>query len=685
MKIRYQKDNVLEVVDDEEVALFLMEEVNRQKLTTHFIHPSYATERGWLTVLKVLQNLNVDWDSMEMDTGMPAVGAAIKSCREDLLKFLLQANADPDGESSDGRSFSLLAVEHCGEKSVSFLRTLFEFNESLSQTDSGALSLACKMGNLDVVNFLLSKGASVESRYGKHRSYAWACIDPTPVKEQILLMLMEKDALPNLAEVVYSDYMNAAKRLLTIRPQSVNDRSRNVGNTALLIACTAGNRTAFNMLLHDSDIDATSDDGSCALYLCCGLADKTLGTEFVKALLSKGARIQATEALGYAISMSNSGCVELLLSDVRCNPNEKWDQKDPIEVAMDDPEMAALLCTHPELEVTTAEIAMGGSHFFDAIEIVLSLDSNIDVDDVDDEFGRTTLSWICMEPFGCHITGSATLLVNTDTSTPFWKALPVEFDPTEDLFRYHCDGITHTTLPRYVTPIGPCGIIHEGVSVLCKTDDDRYQLGIIKNVLKTECEVSLVDQNLSAECYSSVVVSKKSLVPLRCKTLVLAKLMLERGADINATDSVGKSVLFLSVESGDTETTAFIIEQGGDVAESGAMIAAAQKGSIPLTKLLLQHGGSVTDTWHGKYPAGVSKTLEVTEILVNILVSLPNTEVVVPDQDDTHKETHDTPDYIGDSAIPCLARCCRQEWVDIVRVLTNRYPHLTDKPGMCLI
>eukprot|EP01064_Diplonema_japonicum_P031739 TRINITY_DN5769_c0_g3_i1.p1 TRINITY_DN5769_c0_g3~~TRINITY_DN5769_c0_g3_i1.p1 ORF type:complete len:1672 (+),score=317.86 TRINITY_DN5769_c0_g3_i1:155-5170(+) len=660
---RHKGDSVFELVDSEELALYLMQtSISRGASASVLcrVHPSYAAGKGWLKVLEELRKLDnpkVDWDDVD-HLGMPPVANAIVSSRIDVLQFLLNAGANADSETYDGRHFTLLAVE-LGDAAVDYLKLLNSSttHKILRKRDSGALGLASKIGSAEVVSFLLENGASIKSRYGKHLSYEWACIEPSLSKESILLRLMEKSAVPNMAEVVASGYTTALQSMLEKGGSSwVNHRARSTGNTPLINACITGNIDAVQHLIEKSDVDATNDEGRCSLFAACGLSDTELGSEIVGKLLKAGAKVAASEAVPYAASLQNTKCLQLLLSENTCNPNEKFNTLTALDYSMEHPLTCSILATNTDLEVTVADLALLGSEFFDPLEVAIAHGEGIEIDDIDDDFGRTALGWVCMERCSTNLISlhpTEALYCQSNS----WKPCTAILQPEGHSCRIVLSGSDenlHVPISRVVER-DEYPHAFKGVSVLVCVGDEAWQPGRIVSVEGTAARVEVFGTSEIVE------VGLERLNKIHNKTLFVAKLLHQHGADVNAVDSVGKSVLHLSVEVGDDETTAWIIENHGDVRSSGAVIAAVQRGSRPILELLLSRGGSLAEPWHGKYPAMVASDHHIMQMIVDTLEAIQ----------------YDVPE----EAVPLVADCTRQGWGDIVKQIVQSQPELARKPG----
>jgi ankyrin repeat protein len=105
----------------------------------------------------------------------------------------------------------------------------------------------------------------------------------------------------------------------------------------------------------------------------------------------------------------------------------------------------------------------------------------------------------------------------------------------------------------------------------------------------------------------------------------MAKLLVERGADINARNKGGNTPLMLASMHGDVELVTYLIDKGADInaiSNGGwtALFAAAQGGHVEIARVLLENGIDITvkdRAWRrtAQQQAEVSRHPEVASLI----------------------------------------------------------------------
>eukprot|EP01062_Namystynia_karyoxenos_P003142 TRINITY_DN11107_c0_g1_i1.p1 TRINITY_DN11107_c0_g1~~TRINITY_DN11107_c0_g1_i1.p1 ORF type:complete len:3742 (+),score=1181.92 TRINITY_DN11107_c0_g1_i1:95-11320(+) len=380
------------------------------------IHPAVAAQRRWLRVLQqLLRTLSagtrgVGWDSPDEDTGLQAVAFAVINNDIEVLTFLLKtAGASADLCTLRGDHYLGLAAEHCND--IAFLELLARHGARTEGT--AALAVASRLNKIHFVRHLLQAGAAVGDRLGKLTAVEWTCWkgdppkgEPATDREECLLLLIESGARANMAEVVRSGYFKALHVLLEKGSKGIDSRDLE-GNTALHWACQRavewqGDTAAVAALLqHGADVRIHNDAGHGPLWVAVSHGRSSNTADVVGMLLQHGAPVLGADVLGPACAHGDARVVSQLLA-ADCNLGERHEGLSLLEVSSDHPEIMRLLLSHPNAEVNIGEVASRGLQSFEALEAALwrvRSKGCLDVDQVDDSYGRTALAWTCSAAF----------------------------------------------------------------------------------------------------------------------------------------------------------------------------------------------------------------------------------------------------------------------------------------------
>lgn len=153
----FLEDRLAEAVEagqTEQIATLLQ---NGAKITTKA--ELAATIHGQIPVYKILISHGLPKLNKPLHTAGGHVVSAVSSDRLDLLKFLLEKGADPDG---GGRFEFMPAIAVAIEegKDLEVIEVLREAGANVKE--NGLLAMAAWEGRIDVVNWLLDHGADID-------------------------------------------------------------------------------------------------------------------------------------------------------------------------------------------------------------------------------------------------------------------------------------------------------------------------------------------------------------------------------------------------------------------------------------------------------------------------------------------------------------------------------------------
>ncbi len=135
-----------------------------------------AAENGHVEIVKNVIAMGVDIDAKDSN-GYTALGRAVGSDEEEVIDILLISNADINESGA-----LILAAEKGQANMVTFLLSKNANVNSLDKNDETALMAAVRKGNLQIAKILIEKGADLETRTTSPISgIAVFTIDSTPL------------------------------------------------------------------------------------------------------------------------------------------------------------------------------------------------------------------------------------------------------------------------------------------------------------------------------------------------------------------------------------------------------------------------------------------------------------------------------------------------------------------------
>eukprot|EP01063_Lacrimia_lanifica_P005754 TRINITY_DN13488_c0_g1_i1.p1 TRINITY_DN13488_c0_g1~~TRINITY_DN13488_c0_g1_i1.p1 ORF type:complete len:2758 (+),score=725.15 TRINITY_DN13488_c0_g1_i1:347-8275(+) len=494
------------------------------------------------------------------------------------------------------------------------------------------------------------------------------------------------------------------------------------------------------------------------------------GSEMMRHLLARGASVRRTEALGYAAKLGHATRVCALLRAPDCNPNEQYLAKYPIDHASDADHksraMVQALCGHEDLDVWLADIASLGSRHFAAVEMLARRASmRSSISEADETYGRSPLAWVAMSGYsltmetgdrvlyregGSHVWTEGTLAgplrpmqSHCSLTARRWSSAsgmevggarvkvrmadvaPVSSYDREDATAYR--GMTvlvrGNAAPGSGEDPGAAHTYHPAVVESVDEDARTYCLLIepepadaseVLNatsfgdsgspVSPTGKRYGRLLMRPGAERWGDVPAEKVFAYGRR--TGILMRLLLDLGADLNAVDNAGKSVLFHAVQSGDVETAEWLLAQSVRVAGTGAVLAATRRGYVPLLEKILDAGGSLFRTWNGQFPAETCReNRAMTEFLLARIAddnapkkpvaglgaighSAGNLSPAASPRGSVHSRPVSAASTVTSllqmlppPCLPSLWWCAQNGWVDCARNVAAQYPHVVDVKG----
>ena len=122
-----------------------------------------AAINGYKEVLKILLKNGVDVDSREFCSDRTPLHWAAQEGRIDAGRYLIEQGANINKLNKSGETPLRIAI---GEDNIDFVKTLCKFHVDINKyaTRASALILACAYNRIEIVRFLIERGANINIR-----------------------------------------------------------------------------------------------------------------------------------------------------------------------------------------------------------------------------------------------------------------------------------------------------------------------------------------------------------------------------------------------------------------------------------------------------------------------------------------------------------------------------------------
>ncbi|MDG7052918.1 MAG: ankyrin repeat domain-containing protein, partial [Wolbachia endosymbiont of Alcedoecus sp.] len=610
-----------------------------------------ATQSGKWSVVELLLDRGANIDAQDKEGSTPLHFAAQKN-NLDMAQFLLNRGANI--EVQDRRAWTpILYAAQSGKWNVVklLINNGAKFNNEITYQGT-PLHFAVQEGNLDMIRFLIDKSADVESQDAYNNKPLHLAVEAGRLN--IVELLLDRGASVNAKDennktpldlATKGDMIGLLKRAQLNQGLSINARDGNLNrvkdlitgganletkdnndNTPLHNACSNGHLKVVEYLIErGASLKAKNKDGKIPLELAeqkgytdiveilkqtqlnldkellIAVEEEDLGK--VKDNIRRGANVNAQSRLGWAsvfwaIQKNNLNIVKLLVNngaDINAKDNESWiplhwaAQLSSLDVVKYIVERGANVNALTADGRTPLDLAVQ-RNYVNIINFLkkaqLDLDKELLTAVQDGDLNK--VEGLANQGAGLNTKGS------NDWTLLHFAAFSNKFDIVKFLLDKNANIKAKDVYGN--TPL----------HVAAQYDS---KLEIVKFLLdKNASGINDVNNNSSTPLHLAIQGNKPSTV----------KLLLNKGANINAKDKDGKTPLGLAVQEGYTDIVQIIEQVQSDLDKE--LLTAVQNGDLNKVKSLISRSANVNTrdkySWTPLHWAAYKGHLEVAEFLV---------------------------------------------------------------------
>jgi len=368
-------------------------------------------------------------------------------------------------------------------------------------------------------------------------------------------------------------------RLLLAAGAEVNAADLN-GQTPFMKAALRGWAEVFETLLAaGADVDAADEEGATALIRALSVdeEDRDAVTRIVQSLLAAGADVQQADDEGQTPLMLAAayGHVALVRTLLEMGADAG---------AVDHVDRTALARAAESLANVTRDDEDGG---LDPDEILAGL-AELGVDP-NSERGKQLLASMQHRHEPTALTLALSGIESADEFEAVRAAAVPWLNEIVDILAAH--GCPLEPAVPYLIKAGREDLLHiEGLCLDATSSTGQTALTEAVSEGKTDRVRRLLQLGAHPDARNYFDQTPLQCAPATRRGLQCARLLVEDGADLNARNSHGLTILEDSLQSRDSEKVRFLLEAGADVRIGAPVLWAVLAGNVSVLKLLLDHG-----------------------------------------------------------------------------------------------
>lgn len=542
-------------------------------------------KKDYTKIAKLLIASGADVNAKDESKKTPLYYAALNG-NTDMVKVLLESGAEVNAKDEDGRTAYIMACDRGNIETANVL---------LKAGAEDSLPMAAARGDLEAVKAFIAKGVDINTREKNYDQDTALTFASNLGHTEIVKYLLEKGANVNLSDangrtpLWYASGVDNFEnvKLLINAGADVNKRPKN-GETAIIrAACNGQTETIKLLLAKKANINDKTDENITPL-MCAAMYDKA---ETINFLVANKANINQREEWGYTA---------LMLAAKRGKANAvKALIKAGADLNIQDYDRGYEGCKG----YTALMYAVEKKHN-DIVKILIDAGANVNIENKSD---RNAL-YCAYEKYNKD---AMKLLLaagaNPNTIYNSWEHEPLLFQ----------------TIYENQPDIAKL-LIDAGADVNFKDKDGNSVLTLAVNRSEKIAEMLLNNKDININVQYPYDQSTPLHVAANKGNIKLVKLLLSKGANVNAVDKDGETPLREAAKGGNIDTVKYLIEKGADVNAKNkyghtALMSARDTKTL---KILLDAGANINAATNGNGYTTLSYSARDGEIdLVKFLIS----------------------------------------------------------------
>ncbi len=276
----------------------IIEYLNQEK-NISLLSPREAAEKGYLGLAQYLfEKRNVQHINGKDHEGQTSLHKAAANGHLDLVRYLISQKADLNSVDEQGKTPLNLAIQKNHLNVVQYLIEEEKINVNVLDTfGSTPLDSAAMNGYLDMVQYLVRQGAELSTENKTNREFSHSLIFNHHFSVIQYLVNQDKMTLPNVWEAAKKGYLDIVRYFITTQAESVR-ATDDLGQTPLHQAASYGRLAVVEYLVHKgAKLDHKDKLGNTPLYQAASNGHLMTLHFLIERLIKQGAELAVKQSI----------------------------------------------------------------------------------------------------------------------------------------------------------------------------------------------------------------------------------------------------------------------------------------------------------------------------------------------------------------------------------------------------